>query len=141
MPEVEKRNYNERLFLGPSPPAARWASSYRHRSILIIYGLLTDTSVRNCISPDLFLADAGRFVHAHRMHCLFFQPEWDGDPVPQDLADKVRSLSGLLPPLGILPSLSAQFMLVSQHQPRRGPRRDRLSWIGRREQNVDHSRC
>ncbi|MEX2311394.1 MAG: TRAP transporter large permease subunit [Rhodospirillales bacterium] len=43
---------------------------------------------------------AGLFMLTVAIAC-FFRPEWDGDPEPQDWNRKIRSLSGLLPPLGI----------------------------------------
>ena len=102
LPEVEKRNYNERLFLGTIAAGGTLGILIPPSINLIIYGLLTDTSV-----PELYLAGfipglmlAGLFLVTVAVAC-FFKPEWDGDPAPQDWGRKIRSLSGLLPPLAI----------------------------------------
>ena len=102
LPEVEKRNYNERLFLGTIAAGGTLGILIPPSINLIIYGLLTDTSV-----PELYLAGfipglllAGLFMLTVAIAC-FFRPEWDGDPEPQDWGRKIRSLSGLLPPLAI----------------------------------------
>ncbi len=100
LPEVEKRGYNERLFLGTIAAGGTLGILIPPSINLIIYGLLTDTSV-----PELYLAGflpglllAGLFMLTVIIACLF-RPKWDGDPVPQDWGAKIRSLSGLLPPL------------------------------------------
>ncbi len=102
LPEVEKRGYNERLFLGTIAAGGTLGILIPPSINLIIYGLLTDTSV-----PELYLAGflpglllALLFMTTVAIAC-FFRPKWDGDPVPQDWGAKIRSLSGLLPPLGI----------------------------------------
>lgn len=102
LPEVEKRHYNERLFLGTIAAGGTLGILIPPSINLIIYGLLTDTSV-----PELYLAGfipglllAGLFMLTVAIAC-FFKPEWDGDPEPQNWGAKVRSLRGLLPPLGI----------------------------------------
>ncbi|MBO6521272.1 MAG: TRAP transporter large permease [Rhodospirillales bacterium] len=102
LPEVEKHNYNERLFLGTIAAGGTLGILIPPSINLIIYGLLTDTSV-----PELYLAGfipglvlALLFMATVALACLL-RPQWDGDPVPQDWGAKVRSLSGLLPPLGI----------------------------------------
>jgi tripartite ATP-independent transporter DctM subunit len=100
LPEVEKRGYNERLFLGTIAAGGTLGILIPPSINLIIYGLLTDTSV-----PELYLAGfipglllALLFMATVAIAC-FFRPNWDGDPEPQDWAKKIRSLSGLLPPL------------------------------------------
>lgn len=100
LPEVEKRGYNERLFLGTIAAGGTLGILIPPSINLIIYGLLTDTSV-----PELYLAGflpglllALLFMATVAIACLF-RPKWDGDPVPQDWGAKIRSLSGLLPPL------------------------------------------
>ena len=50
-PEIEKRNYNERLFLGSLAAGGTLGILVPPSINLIIYGLLTDTSV-----PELYLA-------------------------------------------------------------------------------------
>ncbi len=100
LPEVEKRNYNERLFLGTIAAGGTLGILIPPSINLIIYGLLTDTSV-----PELYLAGfipgimlAGLFMLTVAVACLI-RPKWDGDPEVQDWSAKFRSLSGLLPPL------------------------------------------
>lgn len=100
LPEVEKRNYNERLFLGTIAAGGTLGILIPPSINLIIYGLLTDTSV-----PELYLAGfipgvmlAGLFMLTVAIACLI-RPKWDGDPEVQNWAAKFRSLSGLLPPL------------------------------------------
>ncbi len=100
LPEVEKRGYNERLFLGTIAAGGTLGILIPPSINLIIYGLLTDTSV-----PELYLAGflpglllALLFMATVAIACMF-RPKWDGDPVPQDWGAKIRSLSGLLPPL------------------------------------------
>lgn len=100
LPEVEKRGYNERLFLGTIAAGGTLGILIPPSINLIIYGLLTDTSV-----PELYLAGflpglllAILFMATVAIACMF-RPKWDGDPVPQDWGAKIRSLSGLLPPL------------------------------------------
>ncbi|MDA0997214.1 MAG: TRAP transporter large permease [Proteobacteria bacterium] len=100
LPEVEKHNYNERLFLGTIAAGGTLGILIPPSISMIIYGLLTDTSV-----PELYLAGfipglllAGLFMLTVAVFCLF-RPEWDGDPVPQSWSKKIKSLKGLLPPL------------------------------------------
>ena len=79
LPEVKRRGYNERLFLGTL--AAGGIGILIPPSInLIIYGLLTDTSV-----PELYLAGfipgavlAGLFMLTTIIACLY-RPEWGGE--------------------------------------------------------------
>ena len=72
LPEVEKRNYNERLFLGTIAAGGTLGILIPPSINLIIYGLLTDTSV-----PELYLAGfipgimlAGLFMLTVAVACL-----------------------------------------------------------------------
>lgn len=102
MPEVEKRGYNERLFLGTIAAGGTLGILIPPSINLIIYGLLTDTSV-----PELYLAGfipgfalAGLFMVMVVIACIY-RKSWGGKDFSSTWADKVASLPGLLPPLGI----------------------------------------
>ena len=100
LPEVEKRGYNERLFLGTIAAGGTLGILIPPSINLIIYGLLTDTSV-----PELYLAGfipgvmlAGLFMLTVAVACLI-RKDWDGEHVAPDWGARFRSLKGLLPPL------------------------------------------
>ncbi len=102
MPEVEKRGYNERLFLGTIAAGGTLGILIPPSINLIIYGLLTDTSV-----PELYLAGfipgmvlAGLFMVTVIVACLY-RKKWGGGTVNSGWDEKIASLPGLLPPLGI----------------------------------------
>lgn len=102
MPEVEKRGYNERLFLGTVAAGGTLGILIPPSINLIIYGLLTDTSV-----PELYLAGfipgvmlAGLFMLTVIIACMY-RRSWGGTSIKSTWEDKVASLPGLLPPLGI----------------------------------------
>lgn len=102
MPEVEKRGYNERLFLGTIAAGGTLGILIPPSINLIIYGLLTDTSV-----PELYLAGfipglalAGLFMLTVIIACLY-RRSWGGTPNRSGWDEKIASLPGLIPPLGI----------------------------------------
>ncbi len=102
LPEVEKRGYNERLFLGTLAAGGTLGILIPPSINLIVYGLLTDTSV-----PELYLAGfipgvilAGLFMIAVILFCTF-RPSLDGDKVQTSWTERARVLPDLLPPLGI----------------------------------------
>lgn len=102
LPEVEKRGYNERLFLGTLAAGGTLGILIPPSINLIVYGLLTDTSV-----PELYLAGfipglilAGLFMLAVILFCTF-RPNLDGDKIQTSWAARARVLPDLLPPLGI----------------------------------------
>jgi tripartite ATP-independent transporter DctM subunit len=102
LPEVEKRGYNERLFLGTLAAGGTLGILIPPSINLIVYGLLTDTSV-----PELYLAGfipgitlAGLFMITVVLFC-FFRPSLDGDKVETSWSQRLRVLPDLLPPLGI----------------------------------------
>lgn len=102
LPEVEKRGYSERLFLGTLAAGGTLGILIPPSINLIVYGLLTDTSV-----PELYLAGfipgvilAGLFMVTVVLFCLF-RPSLDGDPVETSWSERIRVLPDLLPPLGI----------------------------------------
>ncbi|MFC4270467.1 TRAP transporter large permease subunit [Sneathiella chungangensis] len=102
LPEVQKRNYNERLFLGTLAAGGTLGILIPPSINLILYGLLTDTSV-----PELYLAGflpglllAGLFMLTVIVAC-FFRKSWGGSKVDVTWKTRIGSLPGLLPPLGI----------------------------------------
>ena len=101
-PEIERRGYNEPLFLGTLAAGGTLGILIPPSINLIIYGLLTDTSV-----PRLYLAG---FIPGFILASLFmvtvvifvlFRPAWGGSKVETSWDGRVRSLPHLLPPLGI----------------------------------------
>jgi C4-dicarboxylate transporter, DctM subunit len=81
-PEIERRGYNESLFLGSLAAGGTLGILIPPSINLIIYGLITDTSV-----PELYLAGifpgmilAGLFMAVIVIACLF-KPKWGGEKV------------------------------------------------------------
>ena len=102
LPEVGRHRYNERLFVGTLAAGGTLGILIPPSINLIIYGLLTDTSV-----PQLYLAGfipglllAVLFMLTVIVACLF-RRGWGGTPIETSWAMRVRSLVHLLPPLGI----------------------------------------
>ena len=102
LPEVDRHRYNERLFVGTLAAGGTLGILIPPSINLIIYGLLTDTSV-----PQLYLAGfvpglllAVLFMATVVAACLF-RRGWGGTPIETSWAMRVRSLVHLLPPLGI----------------------------------------
>ena len=101
-PEVARRNYNEPLFLGTLAAGGTLGILIPPSINLIIYGLLTDTSV-----PQLYLAG---FLPGLILSILFmltvliavwFRPAWGGSKVETSWPERWASLPHLLPPIGI----------------------------------------
>jgi tripartite ATP-independent transporter DctM subunit len=101
-PEIARRGYNEPLFLGTLAAGGTLGILIPPSINLIIYGLLTDTSV-----PQLYLAG---FIPGFILASLFmltvliavmFKPAWGGSPVATSWDERWKSLPHLLPPLGI----------------------------------------
>lgn len=99
-PEIEKHDYNEKLFLGSLAAGGTLGILIPPSINLIIYGLLTDTSV-----PELYLAGifpgmilAGLFMSVIAVACLA-KSEWDGDKIETNWAARIRVLPDLLPPI------------------------------------------
>ena len=99
-PEIEKRNYNETLFLGSLAAGGTIGILIPPSINLIIYGLLTDSSV-----PELYLAGiipgiilSTLFMAVIILTCLF-RPSWGGSPVKTTWAERIRTLPDLLPPI------------------------------------------
>lgn len=102
IPEIEKRGYNERIFLGTIAAGGTLGILIPPSINLILFGLLTDTSV-----PELYLAG---FIPGFLLAALFMvtvillciaKPAWGGEPVVATWADRIEALPSLLPPIGI----------------------------------------
>ena len=102
VPQIEKRGYNEPLFLGTIAAGGTLGILIPPSINLILYGLLTDTSV-----PELYLAGflpgfilAMLFMGTIILLCLL-RPRWGGERVRASWGERVAALPALLPPLGI----------------------------------------
>ena len=91
-PEIEKRNYNERLFLGSLAAGGTIGILIPPSINLIIYGLLTDSSV-----PELYLAGiipgiilSVLFMAVIIVTCLF-RRGWGGSPVKTTWSERIRT--------------------------------------------------
>ena len=99
-PEIEARGYNERLFLGSLAAGGTIGILVPPSINLIIYGLLTDTSV-----PELYLAGiipgivlSSLFMLAIFVACIY-RPAWGGTKVETTWAQRIKCLPDLLPPI------------------------------------------
>jgi len=99
-PEIEARGYNERLFLGSLAAGGTLGILVPPSINLIIYGLLTDTSV-----PELYLAGiipgiilSSLFMLTIVVACIY-RPSWGGQKVKTSWGDRIRCLPDLLPPI------------------------------------------
>ena len=101
-PEIEKRKYNERIFLGSLAAGGTLGILIPPSINLILYGLLTETSV-----PELYLAGvipgiilASLFMLVITIACLF-KPSWGGEKVDANWSKRISTLQDLLPPIGL----------------------------------------
>ncbi len=99
-PEIGKRGYNERLFLGSLAAGGTLGILIPPSISLIIYGLITDTSV-----PELYLAGilpglilSLLFIGAIAIACTM-RKEWGGTPVRTSWRRRIRVLPDLIPPV------------------------------------------
>ncbi|MEM7258939.1 MAG: TRAP transporter large permease [Pseudomonadota bacterium] len=102
IPQIEERGYNERLFLGTVAAGGTLGILIPPSINLILYGLLTDTSV-----PELYLAGfipglllALLFMATVVVLCLL-KPEWGGQRIRASWAERIAVLPALLPPIAI----------------------------------------
>ena len=102
LPEVDRRGYNERLFLGTLAGGGTLGILIPPSINLFVFGMLTDTSV-----PELYLAGfipglvlALLFMLAVALLCVI-RPSLDGTRVSIAWIDRFRTLPDLLPPLAI----------------------------------------
>jgi C4-dicarboxylate transporter DctM subunit len=100
LPQIGKRAYNERLFLGSIAAGGTLGILIPPSINLILYGLLTDTSV-----PELYLAGfipglvlALVFMLTIALFCLV-RPAWGGEGVHYSWRERFAALPGLLPPM------------------------------------------
>ncbi len=99
-PEITKRNYNESLFLGSLAAGGTLGILIPPSINLIIYGLITDTSV-----PELYLAGiipglilSSLFIFIILVSCVI-RPSWGGAKVATTWTDRIRVLPDLIPPI------------------------------------------
>lgn len=99
-PEIQARRYNESLFLGSLAAGGTLGILVPPSINLILYGLLTDTSV-----PELYLAGifpglilSGLFMATIIIGCLYNR-SWGGVPVSTTWGERIRTLPHLLPPI------------------------------------------
>lgn len=102
IPQIERRGYNERLFLGTVAAGGTLGILIPPSINLILYGLLTDTSV-----PELYLAGfipgfllAAMFMATVVVLCIL-KPGWGGEPITVTWSERLAALPSLLPPIGI----------------------------------------
>ena len=102
VPQIERRGYNEPLFLGTIAAGGTLGILIPPSINLILYGLLTDTSV-----PELYLAGflpgfllAALFMATVVVMCLL-RPGWGGEPVRTTWAERFAALPALIPPISI----------------------------------------
>ena len=99
-PEIEKRGYHEGLFLGSLAAGGTLGILIPPSINLIIYGLITDTSV-----PELYMAGilpglilSSLFIVIIIVACLM-RPEWAGSNPQTSWAERFRLLPDLIPPI------------------------------------------
>ena len=99
-PEIASHKYNERLVLGSLAAGGTLGILIPPSINLIIYGLITDTSV-----PELYLAGifpgrllAGLFMTAIVIACAMY-PSGGGDKVETAWNARIRCLPDLIPPI------------------------------------------
>ncbi|MEK9923625.1 MAG: TRAP transporter large permease [Rhodospirillales bacterium] len=99
-PEIEKRKYNESLFLGSLAAGGTLGILVPPSINMILYGLLTDTSV-----PELYLAGiipgiilALLFMGVIAIACLY-RKDWGGEKVQTSWSQRISTLPALLPPI------------------------------------------
>ena len=102
IPQIEKRGYNEPLFLGTIAAGGTLGILIPPSINLILYGLLTDTSV-----PELYLAG---FIPGFLLAALFMvtvviickmKKGWGGETVNANWKERFGALPSLIPPIGI----------------------------------------
>lgn len=102
VPQIHERKYNEPLFLGTIAAGGTLGILIPPSINLILYGLLTDTSV-----PELYLAG---FIPGFLLAVLFMvtivilcilKPEWGGTAIVATWKERFSALPSLIPPIGI----------------------------------------
>lgn len=102
IPQIKKRGYNERLFLGSLAAGGTLGILIPPSINMIVYGALTNTSI-----PKLYLAGflpgillAAMFMVTVTITCLIF-PRWGGEKIDADWEVRIKGLPHLLPPFGL----------------------------------------
>jgi len=102
IPQLHKRKYNERLFLGSIAAGGTLGILIPPSINMIVYGFLTDTSI-----PQLYLAGivpgillAALFMLTVLIACIIW-PAWGGVRENATWAARIAGLPDLLPPLFI----------------------------------------
>ncbi len=102
VPEIDRRGYNERLFLGTIAAGGTLGILIPPSINMIVYGLLTNTSI-----PELYLAGfipglllAALFMATIVALCLY-RKEWGGSKIETSWQRRMAALPSLLPPLAI----------------------------------------
>lgn len=100
VPEIDRRGYNERLFLGTIAAGGTLGILIPPSINMIVYGLLTNTSI-----PELYLAGfipglllAALFMATIVALCLY-RKEWGGSKIETSWQRRMAALPSLLPPL------------------------------------------
>lgn len=102
LPQVERRGYNERLFLGSLCAGGSLGILIPPSMNMIIYGALTNTSI-----PRLFLAGIVPGIALTVLFllvilvCCMFRPEWGGQKEKTSWDMRIRTLPDLLPPIAL----------------------------------------
>src|SRR3546814_5371849 len=103
--DVCSSDLNERLFLGTLAAGGTLGILIPPSINLIIYAVLTDTSI-----PKLYLAGIIPGVGLALLFmvivavCCLVKPAWGGEKLSASWGERLRSLSDLIPPLGIFRS-------------------------------------
>ena len=100
LPEVDKRGYNERIFLGSLAAGGTLGILIPPSINMIVFAALTDTSI-----PQLFLAGIIPGVILTLLYMLviivlcLFRRDWGGQPVETSWRLRVKLLPDLVPPI------------------------------------------
>src|SRR5690554_692530 len=102
IPQIEKKGYNESLFLGSLAAGGTLGILIPPSINLIIYGVLTNTSVPRLYLAGIIpgLAMAGLFMLAIALACMA-RPAWGGQKIAASWNERMASLVHLIPPLAI----------------------------------------
>ncbi len=102
IPQIQKKGYNESLFLGSLAAGGTLGILIPPSINLIIYGVLTNTSVPRLYLAGIIpgLAMAALFMLAIGLACVV-KPKWGGQKISATWAERLASLIHLIPPLGI----------------------------------------
>lgn len=102
LPEVERRGYNERLFLGSLAAGGTLGILIPPSIHLILYGMMTQSSIPQLYSaallPGLLLAT---IFSAIVIAVCLFRPELGGQQIQASWSERLRSLPSILPVIGL----------------------------------------